>query len=375
MMALCWQLPGPRRFLARVLAAFREGRNVVIGVPDGLPTGLAAALRVQAEEDSWFWDPVALPADPTVDPASWLFDRFVPDAPSALVHNPRTLVAQPGFMTGGRIVWLTGVTAATWTRWRAFLTAYETACRACHSGERTLFGLLLPGALNEQPPDEDVCLAYYPWVNTVERLDMLLFVAQVLQDRPLCPLDKQVAVAVVAELAGWDFELAERLAEASLPDLLDPTALLQVFAQERDWPVTRDAVVSAPWHSGIVNQSDSAKQIHAAALAGAGECSALKRRLWRAQVGVVLPYIEERRQDLLEQLAAVLSVPFTTLYGQVLTDVRDLEVGHIEAQLAASGAPVSEALRTEVRCLREARNRLAHLEPLDYRTLQRVGSH
>jgi hypothetical protein len=90
---------------------------------------------------------------------------------------------------------------------------------------------------------------------------------------------------------------------------------------------------------------------------------------------VVLPYIEERRQQLLEELSAVLSVPFRTVYGQVLTDVRDLEVGHIEAQLAVGSAQVSETLRAEVRWLREARNRLAHLEPLDYRTLERASNH
>ena len=131
----------------------------------------------------------------------------------------------------------------------------------------------------------------------------------------------------------------------------------------------------APWHGGVVNQIEGAKQIHAAALAGVGEWLELKRRLWRAQVGVVLPYIEERRPMLLEELSTVLAVPFSTPYGQVLTDVRDLEVGHIEAQLAAGRVPVSEAIRTEVRWLREARNRLAHLEPLDYRTLERAGNH
>ena len=58
--------------------------------------------------------------------------------------------------------------------------------------------------------------------------------------------------------------------------------------------------------------------------------------------GSLMPYIEEQRQDLLNRYRTSLWVPFTTKNNELIEDVFNLEIGHIEYQLAASGVKREE---------------------------------
>jgi len=53
-----------------------------------------------------------------------------------------------------------------------------------------------------------------------------------------------------------------------------------------------------------------------------------------------------------------------TRFGEVITDIRDLEIGHIESQRAKNPA-ASNSVRQLITQLRKIRNALAHLESLD----------
>ena len=60
----------------------------------------------------------------------------------------------------------------------------------------------------------------------------------------------------------------------------------------------------------------------------------------------------------------MLRVPFITRFGEAITDIRDLEIGHIESQLTKNPA-VSNSIRQLITQLRKIRNALTHLESLD----------
>ena len=78
----------------------------------------------------------------------------------------------------------------------------------------------------------------------------------------------------------------------------------------------------------------------------------------------MFPFVEEQRQNVLTRLTGFLQVPFRTRFGEVIDDVRDLEIGHIEAQLRRANPHADSELLQLVQRLREARNRLAHRETL-----------
>jgi len=53
-----------------------------------------------------------------------------------------------------------------------------------------------------------------------------------------------------------------------------------------------------------------------------------------------------------------------TRFGEEVTGIRDLEIGHIESQLANNPA-VSNSIQQVITQLRKIRNALSHLESLD----------
>lgn len=101
--------------------------------------------------------------------------------------------------------------------------------------------------------------------------------------------------------------------------------------------------------------------VHSCALAeGSRE---LQQRVWSAEVGVVLPRIEELRQQLIDRYSSRFRMPYRTRFNQIIDDVRDLEIGHVCDQLQTISAPRED--RYAAAQLTKMRNRLAHLETLD----------
>jgi hypothetical protein len=292
-----WRLPGPSRFLDRVLHELREGRGVVLALPEHHPDGLRAALYERAQAiDWWYWKVVDLAeGDGGESPARLLHRLCAPADPGRLL-DASTLAGCEDFRR--LLLWVEGVTAVTWPAWRDFLEQYARACRPVPVAERALVCVPTVGLPTACPPNEDEALAYLSWRGAVGRLDMTLYLAQLLADRRLPPLHRGVALAVGAEIAGTDPQLAQGLASLEVSDLVQPTPLLWDLAQCRGWS-PREAA-SPRWSAGMVDELDGAEYVHSAALVAAGRQEDLRRRVWRAEVGVLFPFIEEQRLRLLE---------------------------------------------------------------------------
>ena len=269
-------------------------------------------------------------------------------------------------------IWLDGVDSATWPASRQFLTEYAHTCRATSLVERTVFCVPLRGKLALDPPTEDICLALHRWYGVVNVLDASLLTAQVVQARGLSPLQKRIVVAIVAQLAQWDLTIVERLTSEDLRYLLRPTSILQEIALERGWSPADAEAGPSDWHRGMADCVETEMQVHSAILALRDPPVQLGRRLWTAEVGVLLPFVEEQRQAILTELGAFLKTPFKTRFGQTITDINDLEIGHISAQIVSDNLAVTPATRNLVRCLKDIRNALAHLEPIPVELLLAV---
>ena len=76
-----------------------------------------------------------------------------------------------------------------------------------------------------------------------------------------------------------------------------------------------------------------------------------------------MPYVEEKRQVLIEQYRNHVRLPSYSKYG-VINDVYDLEIGMLELLLNRSGVPPKETLES-ISNLKLARNELSHLVPVD----------
>jgi hypothetical protein len=108
---------------------------------------------------------------------------------------------------------------------------------------------------------------------------------------------------------------------------------------------------------------DGTSVVHAAGVALAKDVAAIRRRLWRAELGIIFPFIEEQRVRLVERLRRYLCLPFETPFGRI-DDPNDLEIGHLLWMARRNRAP-HQTLRLLERLVR-MRHALAHIEPVPY---------
>lgn len=168
---------------------------------------------------------------------------------------------------------------------------------------------------------------------------------------------RRIATSTATRLALWDPAVSLRLAREDIRRILEPVEMLKQIANERGWLGQDCSQPKASWHTGAQCLFEGKERTHSAFLALNDPNNELRRRLWGAQVEVIFPLIEERRQELIETLARILQ-------ERKITDLQDMEIGEIELAIFRRSNRVPYELRREVRRLKEMRNSLAHLEPL-----------
>jgi hypothetical protein len=362
-----WRLAGPSRFIGAVVDDLRDGRNVTLCLPEHLPHGLARGVRDELG-DCWAWTTLSLDEESARDPVSALYGRFVTDDEPSAIRNARNLATNASI--SGRIIWIEGMPLNSWAVWKRFLTEYQHACRSRSLLDRGIFCTPLIGELALNPPVEDACLANHSWRGVVDYLDILTYAASVIHRRGSSSVQHRLMVAVVSSLAQWDPRVCDHFADESLERILDPGPSLRELALQRSWPRTQesDGLVNC-WHLGMIDNIDKKSVVHSAALAHNDPTSEIARRVWSAEIGVLLPLIEEKRRGFLERYGKVLRVPFQTPFG-IITDVRDLEISHIDYQIASCRLAIDPEVRGLIARLRDIRNTLSHLEPVPTSLLQ-----
>ena len=163
------------------------------------------------------------------------------------------------------------------------------------------------------------------------------------------PLDRSepvslLAAALAVELCGWRLDLAEALARASTADLLDPLA----------WLLRRDTPPVAGMYRFAGRDMACPLQ-----LAADERQEELDRRLWRAQVAALFPWLEDLRQRAIARHRKKLAVD-DHLRALGVRDVDEIELGALSWQLAQK---ITRDEHQAIVCLARIRNRLAHRAP------------
>jgi hypothetical protein len=245
-----------------------------------------------------------------------------------------------------------------WPVWREFLGAFQHACNAQAEWARGLFCVPLCGPLAAEAAG-DVALTVRRWRGVVGPLDLSLDLARLVDDRPENPLHRKLRLALALELAGSDAALARELVRLELLTLIEPHQTLVQAALRRGW--AGDGLAKAGWEDGVMDDFDGAEWVHPAVQAVRGDVAAVRRRVWRAEVGVLYPFVEEQRLRLVPQVRPFLRLPVETSYGPV-EDAADLELGQLVYFLR--GRKVPPPLWRVLTRLKDMRHALAHLEPV-----------
>lgn len=358
-----WRLPGPTRYVQTLFQELRSGKNVVMVFPRHVTSGLREALAERVREvDLWRWRTInatEFASDGVANLLESLHERFVPTRNPADLCTPMTLAE----CLVGTIVWVENTTRHTWETWTRFLAQYQHACQACDLPDRSLFCLIVVGNPTP-PPVPDVALSVWRWEDRVGRLDMTLYMDRTLLSRFPHPLHHKVALAVLTELAGADSHLAERLAAEDFTTIMAPFEFLTDYAASRGW--TLASCRNAAWEEGTVEIIDGKRVLHSAAAAVMGDQAEVTRRIWRGQVSVLYPFIEEQRLTIIPKVRSYLRFPIETTFGLV-DEAEDLEVGQLRHFLRGKAIPSRQWKLLNL--LTEMRHALAHLEPVPPRSL------
>ncbi len=191
----------------------------------------------------------------------------------------------------------------------------------------------------------------------VSFMDVLLVALSLARNTYGTGVKAQIVGQTCANLALWDFELVKRLVGESHDTLQSPQDFLKAYALEQQW--TPGMLPS--WANGAAKTCDSTQRLHSATLALQANKKEIASRVWAGQASVLLPIIELRRKEVIDEYRTLLRthLPFTPLSGTPVTDPDDLEIGEIEFLLSRSRVSVNR-----LSGIKHARNELAHLRSL-----------
>jgi hypothetical protein len=197
------------------------------------------------------------------------------------------------------------------------------------------------------------------WRGIVGALDLQLDLWLHADSQPLPALHRRLTLAVACELAGTDAALARALAKLNLRQLLEPQGFLRAEAVKRGW---HEAHARQPnWEEGLIDGINGEQVIHSVVLAILGDDTALRRRIWQAEISVLYPFLEKQRLALAPRLRHYLRLPVETTYGLV-DNIYDLELGQLVHFLRGRNLP--RELWRMLNFLTDMRHALAHVRPV-----------
>jgi hypothetical protein len=360
-----WSLPGPSGFVRSIVDAIRQGTNVIIGLPRWAPEGLGEAVDAELSGNELLsFRRLSLNSCSGNDPMRLLV-RYAHDLPERDLHDEATLAGSRGFW--GHVVWITEFSTQNWEDWRYFIERYADAVRSQPEYERGVLCLVVEGMAPEMFPKGDVALSIHLWKNAIMELDMLAWLHHLMGQQPQQGgTQRRLKLRHALMLVGYDPQLAFEAVDHNLELLTSPSAWLASIASARDW--TNDTEIC--WEKGTCDLIEGLRTVHPAILSIKDTAQAdIARLVWRAQIGVLFPLIEEERIRFLKEYSAMLRVPHDTGHGSVIKKKEDLEIGHIHYQLR-SRVDTNEEKR--LRLLRDIRNALAHCVPVNPQKLQNL---
>jgi hypothetical protein len=351
-----WRLPGPEYFLERAVSHVRDGYNLVLPIPTTGVAGLPDRLLDRLGNEGWE-TAGPLSDDVSLSPLDLLYCLLELEDPGVTRRSAATLRCR---LAPGSVVIVECGGDERWQDWRRFMAEYESAGRTVPKSERPLVALVLSGVKLEQMPERSAGLIIHPWQDVIGELDVLLFVRELKRGMNLDPANAKVLGRVIARLALWDLALAEYLAECDDLDLFDPASVLIGARNAGIWP----AELAATWESGGRLRFDGRDLAHSALLIDSEKGrSELVSRLWEAQAAEFLPLIELRRREWAAAMKPRITLP-VSIGDESWNDLDDLEIGQL-AYLAQKHK-LGNKLEAVTQRLRRYRNKLAHLEVLDY---------
>jgi len=356
-----WSLPGPSHFLKNIEDELKEGNSVIAVFPKIFKRDSAECFSLKLLDNNALTEEINVSDYKGNTPLTVLSKLSFVKHLSSIEDINQKLKMKKFFING--------MNDAVWPDWRDLIVSHSATLKNCalRSFERPAFFIIIHG--KQEMPREDVCLRIFKWDGVVSDLDMMLYASELVNNRIKNEFERALTVQTISDVALWDFEIADTMIEANLKDVVEPFDLLRNINEKRKW---NGATPS--WENGqIMNYMGNMLENSALLASREIKTADISMRLWRSQVRVLLPLIEEQRRNLITLLRKYLVVPFKYGYGSdqyTINEFEDLELGHIWYQ-TKDVREIDIDLKDRINDLREIRNKLAHFKPLNYELVKR----
>lgn len=365
--ALYWSLPGPSRFVADISQTIAQARLVIVNIPRVMVPGMRDAIA-RALDEAHVSSPVRI------------FVRENTDIDIDVAMNmgrTRLSAAQlAGFdSSGSRVVILQAQDPQGQAASEAYATEFARAVEHAHGNVRLVLAIHDESLRHPKDRQGPVRVVSYDGGLTLDEMQAYVNLRAIGRAGPG---STRLLRVLISEYAGFDVQLAESLMRQDDNTLMNVREALHLLAEE-DAQRWRES----SWLAGSLSDADSAPHVlHDHYLFKHGSsprerAAAAKRidqRYWRACARALLPWMEERRQGLIEPFIAQLQRIAKSNGGMIdvpagkhlrATEPHALEsnaiVGlHYANQLQATSAREQLALRA-CKATKQVRDDIAHL--------------
>ena len=334
-------IPIAARYVRDIVDAIREERSMVLLLPKTTPW--RDALRQIVEEriasipDRSLY---VLPC-PEEEPGRYLLRTSCPEERRLAYRSTKSyaeFLAKEDCVLHTRILWIEIARAVDASAWVDFIGAYQ------HAMERNVPRATFILALSE---DCAKCrgrkgIPYRVLADEVSEYDRYAFAVLAASDGDGQRHLRVYLASLAATLCGDDIELMAVCSRRGMAFLRDPQGVLRQIAE------TETRSDGSPFDiTGVMEE--------------------LPRLIWRTQLRLVFPVIEDRRQHYIEQMRRQL-----VANGDV---PEDIEIGPLFYRACQKTVTCTPTALAELERLKDARNKLAHLDELPFEMVDLILRH
>ena len=229
------------------------------------------------------------------------------------------------------------------------------ALRCFEASRRPRLCLTVPNSMARELRNSTVREDFKPllWGSYVVNHDIRTVVTERMADFELPRFNTRLIGEVLAELSLWDLDCAQEMLSREIRSHDDISTALSAYAARRGWTAnTPDSV-----DEGTLGMCNGIEETHSAALLLRGEEFELNRRVWRAQLGIVLPALDEIRLDIISRYQ-------TLLKEADVGEVDLIDYGQLYSSLSNNRSRIDTRDLDIIGWCRWTRNELSHLKPV-----------
>jgi len=409
------QLPGVAHYLAQIKEDLSTGYSVLSILPEPVPmeniwqSGLEMlwAAHMDVEEID------LLQSDCSELPLRFLLQQYGHQANGAETVQTLATCLLPEIVAVRGIQRLPKEQAESWVEffraWALQVHAEVSSTSTYRRRPACFWGMWTPYELQDALPENETWFRVRPWWSLLSILDIRL----------LCRLAEGLGSAQTSHLGAWrealipylagpDIELVDRLWNNLNKPKDDIYQILTTAAYDRHWTVKQLEKWGLPnflkgwqrsshyylqmpkqtermlWLHGVLYQMpDYGIQVSAMALAMLEQWNNLDHLLWRGQVTLLLPIVDEYRVSICHELTERYGYDWALSWSRPLTleSRKELEIsplaaewGHLENAILKSPYRQEKHRLRIVRFMRQVRNELAHYKPITFETYEALMS-